>query len=77
MAQVIGFSINIEGIKSISQLNAEIKETKKAFEDAETAAERLEISEKLGKLVAEQKAVKKAQDDINKSFLETTGAIRP
>ena len=77
MAQVIGFSINIEGIKSISQLNAEIKETKKAFDDAESAAERLEISEKLGKLVAEQKAVKKAQDDINKSFLETTGAIRP
>ena len=77
MAQVIGFSINIEGIKSISQLNAEIKETKKSFEEAETAAERLEISEKLGKLVAEQKAVKKAQDDINKSFLETTGAIRP
>lgn len=77
MAQVIGFSINIEGIKSISQLNAEIKETKKAFEDAESALERAEISEKLGKLVAEQKAVKKAQDDVNKSFLETTGAIRP
>jgi len=77
MAQVIGFSINIEGIKSIAQLNAEIKETKKAFEDAESALERAEISEKLGKLVAEQKAVKKAQDDVNKSFLETTGAIRP
>jgi hypothetical protein len=77
MAQVIGFSINIEGIKSISQLNAEIRETKKAFEDAESALERAEISEKLGKLVAEQKAVKKAQDDVNKSFLETTGAIRP
>ena len=77
MAQVLGFSINIEGIKSIAQLNAEIKETKKAFEDAESALERAELSDKLGKLVAEQKAVKKAQDDVNKSFLETTGAIRP
>ena len=77
MAQVLGFSINIEGIKSISQLNAEIRETKKAFEDAESALERAELSDKLGKLVAEQKAVKKAQDDVNKSFLETTGAIRP
>ena len=77
MAQVIGFSINIEGIQSVSELNNKIKETKKAFEDAKSAEERLELGEKLGKLVAEQKAVKKAQDDLNKSFQETASAARP
>lgn len=77
MAQVLGFSINIEGIQSVSELNKAIKETKKAFEDAKSAEERLELGEKLGKLVAEQKAVKKAQDDLNKSFQETASAARP
>ena len=75
--QVVGFSINIEGIQSVAELNKAIRDTKKAFDEAKTAEDRLEISEKLGKLVAEQKAVKKAQDDINKSFTETASAVRP
>jgi hypothetical protein len=39
------------------------------------AAERLKLQEKLGKLKAEQKAVKKNQDDLNKSFLESSNAL--
>jgi hypothetical protein len=77
MTQVLAFSINIEGIDSLTDLNKEIKATKKAYEDAQTAEERLELGQKLGKLLAQQKAAKKAQDDLNKSIAETSDATRP
>ena len=72
---VVGFSINIEGINSINDLNKAIKETTAALNATEDAAERLELQKKLGKLTAEQKAAKKNQDDLNKSFLETSNSL--
>jgi hypothetical protein len=72
---VVGFSINIEGINSINDLNKAIKETTAALNATEDAAERLKLQEKLGKLTAEQKAAKKNQDDLNKSFLETSNSL--
>jgi hypothetical protein len=72
---VVGFSINIDGIQSIDQLNSAIKETQKALNATTDAAERLKLGEKLGKLKAEQKAAKKNQDDLNKSFLESSNAL--
>jgi hypothetical protein len=72
---VVGFSINIDGINSINDLNKAIKETTAALNATEDAAERLELQKKLAGLVAEQKAVKKNQDDLNKSLLETSSAL--
>lgn len=74
--QVVGFTINIEGIDTISQLNAEIKNTEKALEGLKVGTEEYaQASEKLAKLKAEQKAVRKNQDDLNKSFLEQSDAL--
>ena len=72
---VVGFSINIDGIGSINDLNKAIKETTAALNATQDASERLKLQEKLGKLTAEQKAIKKQQDDINKSFLEASNAL--
>jgi len=71
---VVGFTIQIDGIQSISQLNAAIKQTNAEINDldqtTEEGAQQIgELRNKLGQLVAQQKALKKAQDDVNKSFL--------
>lgn len=71
---VVGFTINIDGIQSINQLNAEIKATEKAMNALDLSTEEgnkafQELSQTLGKMTAQQKAIKKAQDDVNKSFL--------
>ena len=71
---VVGFTINIDGIQSINQLNAEIKQTKEAMNALDLSTEEgnkafQELSQTLGKMTATQKALKKAQDDVNKSFL--------
>ncbi len=71
---VVGFTINIDGIQSINQLNAEIKATQQAMNALDLSTEEgnkafQELSQTLGKMTAQQKAIKKAQDDVNKSFL--------
>jgi hypothetical protein len=72
---VVGFSINIDGINSINDLNKAIKDTQAALNATNDAAERLQLEQKLGKLKAEQLGVKKRQDDINKSFLEASSSL--
>jgi hypothetical protein len=72
---VVGFTIQIDGIQSINQLNSEINQTKEAMNalDISTEEGRKEfeqLSQTLGKMTAQQKALRKAQDDVNKSFLE-------
>ena len=72
---IVGFTINIDGIQSINQLNSEIKQTKEAMNALDLSTEEgnkafQELSQTLGKMTAQQKALKKAQDDVNKSFLE-------
>jgi hypothetical protein len=71
---IVGFTINIDGIQSINQLNAEIKQTQAAMNALDLSTEEgnkafQELSQTLGKMTATQKALKKAQDDVNKSFL--------
>lgn len=71
---VVGFTINIDGIQSINQLNSEIKATKDAMNALDLSTEEgnkefQKLSGTLGNMVAQQKALKKAQDDVNKSFL--------
>ena len=71
---IVGFTIQIDGIQSINQLNAEIKQTKEAMNALDLSTEEgnkafQELSQTLGKMTAQQKALKKAQDDVNKSFL--------
>ena len=76
MAQtVVGFTIEIDGINSINSLNAAISDTTKQMNALDLTTEEgkkefKELSETVGKLTAQQKALKKAQDDVNKSFLE-------
>ena len=77
---VVGFTIQIDGIQSINQLNSEINQTKEAMNalDISTEEGRKEfeqLSQTLGKMTAQQKALKKAQDDVNKSFLEESFAL--
>lgn len=72
---VVGFTIQIDGIQSINQLNSEINQTKEAMNalDISTEEGRKEfeqLSQTLGKMTAQQKALRKAQDEVNKSFLE-------
>jgi len=72
----IGFTINIEGISSIEDLNKEIKKTNQELKEAEVGTEKYAAtSEKLAKLKAEQKALRKSQTDLTKSFLEQTNAL--
>jgi hypothetical protein len=71
---IVGFTINIDGIQSINQLNAEIKQTQAAMNALDLSTEEgnkafQELSQTLGKMTATQKGLKKAQDDVNKSFL--------
>jgi hypothetical protein len=76
MAQtVVGFTIEIDGINSINSLNTAIADTKKQMAALDLTTEEgvkqfNELSQTLGKLTGQQKALKKAQDDVNKSFLE-------
>jgi hypothetical protein len=71
---VVGFTISIDGVQSINQLNAAIKQTNAEINALDQTTEDggkevMELRNKLGQLVAQQKALKKAQDDVNKSFL--------
>jgi hypothetical protein len=73
---IVGFTIQIDGVNTIDQLNAQIKATTQAMKGLDTATEEYsEQANKLGKLKAEQKAIKKQQDDLNKSFLETSSSL--
>jgi hypothetical protein len=72
----IGFTINIEGISSIEDLNKEIKKTNQELKEAEVGTEKYAAtSEKLAKLKAEQKALRKQQTELTKSFLEQSNAL--
>jgi len=71
---IVGFTIQIDGVNSINQLNTEIKATKEAMNALDQSTEQgnkefQDLSQTLGQLTAQQKALKKAQDDVNKSFL--------
>ena len=73
---VIGFSIQVDGINTINDLNNAIKDTQKQVDGLVVGTkEWIAASEKLAKLKAEQKAIKKQQDDYNKSLLETSNAL--
>ena len=74
--KIVGFTINIDGIQSINELNDAIKQTEKELKNLATGTqEYADKAEDLAKLRAEQKAIKKQQDDLNKSFLEQSNAI--
>ena len=77
---IVGFTIEIDGVNSINDLNQEIKNTTKAMNALDLSAEGAQeefdaLANKLGKLKAEQKGVKKQQDDLNKSFLEQSKSL--
>jgi hypothetical protein len=73
---VVGFSINIDGVQSIDQLNQAIRDTEKSLKGLTVGTEEYtKTAEKLAKFKAEQAAVKKQQDDLNKSFLEQSNAL--
>jgi hypothetical protein len=73
---VVGFSINIDGVQNIDQLNQAIKDTEKSLKGLTVGTEEYaETSKQLAKLKAEQAGIKKQQDDLNKSFKETSGAL--
>jgi uncharacterized phage infection (PIP) family protein YhgE len=75
---VVGFSINIDGVQNIDQLNQAIKDTQKSLNGLTVGTEEYtKTAEKLAKLKAEQAGIKKQQDDLNKSFKETSGALGP
>ena len=68
--KIVGFTINIDGIQSINELNDAIKQTEKELKNLATGTQAYaDKAEELAKLRAEQKAIKKQQDDLNKSFL--------
>ena len=72
----IGFTINIEGISTIEDLNKEIAKTNQELKEAEVGSTKYaKTAEKLGKLKAEQKALRKNQTELTKSFLETSNAL--
>jgi hypothetical protein len=72
----VGFKINIAGIETIGQLNKEIQNTEKSLKGLTVGTEEYtQTAEKLAKLKAEQAGIKKQQDDLNKSFRETSGAL--
>ena len=74
--KVIGFTIDIEGIKSLNDLNAAIKQTTKEMNALDTSTEEYAKSaEKLAKLKAEQASIRKQQADLNKSFREQSKAL--
>ncbi len=74
--KIVGFTINIDGIQSINELNAAIKQTEAELKKLATGTQAYaDKAEELAKLKAEQKAIKKQQDDLNKSFLETSNAL--
>jgi hypothetical protein len=73
---VVGFSINIDGVQNIDQLNQAIKDTQKSLNGLTVGTEEYtQTAQKLAKLKAEQAGIKKQQDDLNKSFKETSGAL--
>jgi hypothetical protein len=72
----VGFKINIEGIDNIDQLNQAIKDTQKSLNGLTIGTEEYtKQAEKLAKLKAEQAGIKKQQDDLNKSFRETSSSL--
>ena len=77
---IVGFTIEIDGVSSINDLNNEIKNTTKAMNALDLSAEGAQeefdaLATKLGRLKAEQKGLKKQQDDLNKSFLEQSSSL--
>jgi hypothetical protein len=73
---VVGFSINIDGVQNIDQLNQAIKDTQKSLNGLTVGTEEYtKTAEKLAKLKSEQKGLKKQQDDLNKSFLEQSKSL--
>lgn len=74
--KIVGFTINIDGIQSINELNDAIKQTEKELKNLATGTQEFaDKAAELARLKAEQKAIKKQQDDLNKSFLETSDAL--
>jgi myosin heavy subunit len=74
--KIVGFTINIDGIDSINDLNKAIKQTEAELKNlAAGTQEFADKAEELARLKAEQKAIKKQQDDLNKSFIEQSNAI--
>lgn len=73
---VIAFDIQVDGTTTLNELSKKIKETKDSMKDlGTTTQEYAEAAKKLAKLKAEQSALKKQQDDLNKSFIEQSSAI--
>ncbi len=74
--KIVGFTINIAAIQSINELNDAIKQTEKELKNLATGTQEFaDKAAELARLKAEQKAIKKQQDDLNKSFLEQSNAI--
>jgi hypothetical protein len=77
---IVGFTIQIDGVNSINELNAKIKETKAQMNALDMSTEGAddqfkELGNTLGRLTAEQKGLRKQQDDLNKSFMETSKSL--
>ena len=70
--KVVGFTINIEGIETINQLNAAIAQTKAELKNLVVGTEEYAAkSKQLAKLQDELKAVNKQQTELQKSLSET------
>lgn len=74
---VVGFTIQIDGINSISQLNAAIASTNQAMNNLDLSTEEgnqayQELSQTVGQLTAQQQALRQAQRQVNQSFLPQT-----
>jgi len=73
---VVGFTINIDGINTVNDLNAAIKQTKKELSEiAVGTQEYADKSKELANLTKEQKKVRDAQKDLNKELLATSKDI--
>lgn len=73
---VIGFSINIQGIDNINQLNAQIAKTNEELKALTVGTEAYNKKAKeLAELKAIQKDIKKQQSDLTKEFRESAKAL--
>lgn len=73
---VVGFTINIDGINTVQQLNDAIKQTKKELNGIAVGTEEYaNKSRDLANLVKEQKKVRDAQKDLNKEIQSTAKDI--
>ena len=70
--KVVGFTINIEGIETINQLNAAISQTKSELKNLVVGTEEYAAkSKELAKLQDELKAINKQQTELQKSLSDT------